>query len=166
MQKVVSNSTPIIHLAKLGYLNLLEELYNKIFITRIVYEECTSFPDPPEDVKKEIESIQAAPFIQIGSVENDRLILAFSQLIDMGEASAIALAVESQAGLILIDDSEARKVADVYNLNFTGTIGVLLKAREVGLISESTADILNKLRRTGFYLSPGLENFFLKNLKS
>ena len=163
MLKVVSNSTPIIHLNKLGCLHLLETLYKKVYITRWVFEECTCDSQQTPGITEEIEIIKKASFIEISDIENSILFLTLSKLVDEGEASAITLALEKQADLILLDETEGRELADVHNLNYIGTIGILLKAREMGLIALSVSEILNNLKGTGFYLSKKLEKFILEN---
>jgi len=164
MLKVVSNSSPIIHLNKLGYLYLLETLYKKVYITRWVFEECTSDSRQTPEILEEIEIIKKAPFIEISEIENSLLFLTLSKLVDEGEASAIVLALEKQADLILLDETDGRELADVHNLNYIGTLGILLKAREMGLIDLSVLDILNDLKRTGFYISKRLEKNILSTL--
>ena len=163
MLKVVSNSSPIIHLNKIGYMHLLKILYKKVYITDWVFDECTCDSQQTPDIVKEIGSIKKASFFEISEIENSVLFLTLSKLVDEGEASAIALALEKQADLILLDETEGRELADLYNLNYIGTIGILLKAREMALIDLSVPDILDKLKSTGFYLSKKLEKNILEN---
>lgn len=162
MPKVISNSSPVIHLFKMGYGHLLENLYEKVHITDCVFEECTEAVVNPGEAK-EIEAIKSASFFDINTVENQMLFLAFAKLVDEGEASAIALAIEKKADLLLLDDQAARELADMYNLQYTGTIGVLLAAMEKGLIDLSVREILNKLRSTGFYIGKKIEAYILSN---
>ncbi len=162
MLKVVSNSSPIIHLNKIGYMHLLEVLYKKIYITNWVFEECTCDSQEASEISKEIEDIKKVSFFEISEIENSVLFLTLSKLVDEGEASAIVLALEKHANLILLDETDGRELAEVYNLNHVGTIGILLKAREMGLIDLSVPDILNKLKGTGFYLSKNLEKYVLE----
>ena len=89
--------------------------------------------------------------------------MTLSKLVDEGEASAITLALEKQADLILLDETDGRELADIHNLNYIGTIGILLKAREMGLIDLGVQEILNNLKSTGFYLSKKLEKSILEN---
>lgn len=62
-----------------------------------------------------------------------------------------------------MDETDGRELADVHNLNYIGTIGILLKAREMELIDLSVPDIPNNLKRTGFYISKTLEKSILEN---
>jgi predicted nucleic acid-binding protein len=166
MPKVVSNSSPIIHLNKMGYIHLLEDIYQKVHITDCVYEECTGGSFESEEILKEIEDIKKASFLEVNSIKNKHLFLAFKEFVDEGEASAIVLAIEKEAELLLLDDRDARNLADVYNLEYTGTIGVLLKSRELGFIDRSVPDILDHLKSTGFYLNEKVEQHILKKFRS
>jgi predicted nucleic acid-binding protein len=163
MLKVICNYSPIIHLNKIGYIHLLELLYKRIYVTGCVFEECTGSAFQSPEIAAEIETIKKASFIEISPIKNHELFLAFSKLVDEGEASAISLALEEKADLILLDDFEARELAQVYNLNYTGTIGILLKARKKDLIRQSIPDIIDNLKRTGFYLSTKMEKYILEN---
>lgn len=76
--------------------------------------------------------------------------------VDDGEASAIALAVEKADSLLILDDRKARRLADNLKLNYRGTIGVLIEAKQSGCF-KSIKPILTKIKRTNFHLSEELE---------
>jgi predicted nucleic acid-binding protein len=76
--------------------------------------------------------------------------------IDRGEASAIALALECENPFLIIDDFKARKVAHNLKLNHTGTIGVIVAAKQRGIIN-SIKPILKKIKETNFRISADLE---------
>lgn len=81
--------------------------------------------------------------------------------IDKGESSAIALALETPNCTIILDDYKARKIAEQLGLHFTGTIGVIVKAKLNGVIP-SIKPLLSKIRSTDFRLSSELELLALK----
>ncbi|HYK76358.1 MAG TPA: DUF3368 domain-containing protein [Daejeonella sp.] len=81
--------------------------------------------------------------------------------IDRGEASAMALAIESENSLLILDDLKARKLAAKLNLNYTGTLGIILKAKREGLLS-SIRPILEKIQMTNFRFSDKILNEILK----
>ncbi len=81
--------------------------------------------------------------------------------IDKGESSAIALALETPGSIIILDDYKARKIADKLGLIFTGTIGVIIKAKLNGIIP-SVKPLLEKIKQTDFRLSPEIELQALK----
>jgi len=84
--------------------------------------------------------------------------------IDRGESSAIALALETPDSTIILDDYKARKIADQLGLIFTGTIGVIIKAKLNGIIL-SIKPILEKIKQTDFRLSADIELQALKEAK-
>ena len=75
--------------------------------------------------------------------------------LDTGEASAIALALESPASLLIIDEQKGRKIAKELGLNTLGTLGCLVKAKKIGHY-EMLLPILQKIRQSGFYISENL----------
>lgn len=72
--------------------------------------------------------------------------------VDKGEASSIALDIESDFCTLIVDDYRARKLATELGIKITGTLGVLVKAKLNGSI-ESVTPYLEKIRRTNFRLS-------------
>ena len=157
MPKVVSNSSPLIHLAKIGHLDLLRYFFDKIVVSEVVYKECVIEGKGREDAKK----IEKAEWIEVAKIMDEKLKRALMIVLDEGEAEAITLALEESADLILLDDYEARKIARNYRLNITGTIGVLIRARYSGEI-DNLKEELEKLKETGFWLSEDLYTKILR----
>jgi predicted nucleic acid-binding protein len=81
--------------------------------------------------------------------------------IDKGESSAIALALETPNSTVILDDYKARKIAKQLGINFTGTIGVIIKAKLNGIIT-SIKPILQKINQTNFRLSIEIQLLALK----
>ena len=81
--------------------------------------------------------------------------------IDKGEASAIALALETADNIVILDDWKARKLAERLGLTVTGTLGVIIRAKNNGLIP-SIKPYLEKIRETNFRISEELEQNALK----
>jgi predicted nucleic acid-binding protein len=75
--------------------------------------------------------------------------------LDEGEAEAIILAKELNADLLILDEKLGRDYAKKLNVRITGTLGVLLKAKEMGLI-DSVRELLNVLVDKGVWLNPKL----------
>lgn len=156
-ERVVSNSSPLIHLAKIDRLDLLSDLFGELFIPQAVYEECvTDGKGRPEAVK-----IKEASWLRVMQVTNRNLVKLLSAEVDRGEAEAIALALEQGASLVLLDDSDAREKARVYQLKITGLVGILLRAKRSGKIT-SLSETLEALRSTGFWLGAGLIDELLR----
>jgi predicted nucleic acid-binding protein len=81
--------------------------------------------------------------------------------IDKGESSAIALALETANSTVILDDYKARKIAERLGISYTGTIGVIVKAKLKGIIP-SIKPLLQKIKQTDFRLSTDLELQALK----
>ena len=96
--EVVSNSSPLIHLTKIGRLNLLHELYDKVHVPEQVYLECTD----TVQYREEVNSISQSAWINTHSIENRRLFRLLHSEIDAGEAAALVLALELNVDLISV----------------------------------------------------------------
>lgn len=157
MQKVVSDSSPLIHLAKIGRLNLLKSFFGEVIVPEAVHKECVVEGKSREDSKR----IGKAGWIKVFRIKDEKLKRAFMMELDEGEAEAVVLALEESADLLLLDDYEARRVARSFGLKVTGTIGILLRAKYDGKV-ECLKDEIDKLMRTGFWISMDLYEKILK----
>jgi predicted nucleic acid-binding protein len=100
-------------------------------------------------------------WIEVRTVSDTNLQRVLEIQIDKGEASAIALAMETPGSTVIVDDHKARKVAERLGLNITGTIGVIIKAKLSGIIP-SIKPFLSKIKSTDFRLSEEIEILALK----
>jgi predicted nucleic acid-binding protein len=100
-------------------------------------------------------------WIIIQEVKDKEKFFALEKEPDPGEASAIALSYEVTEAVLVLDDLGARKVASRLKINFTGTFGVIVKAKQYGIIS-SVHPILNKVRSTNFRFS---DQVYIQTLK-
>jgi predicted nucleic acid-binding protein len=75
--------------------------------------------------------------------------------LDQGEAAVLALAEETDASLVVIDERKTRRYAERMGLRLTGTLGLLLEAKQAGFIGSVSACVA-QLREVGLFLSPGL----------
>jgi uncharacterized protein len=155
---VVSDTSPINNLAAINQLQLLQQLYGTIIIPEAVYCELT---DPSFPVAGAAE-VQTFDWIQILSVTDRTVMEALGNQLDVGEAEAIALALETKAELVLIDERRGRLVAGRLNLKYTGILGVLVEAKSRGLIAE-VKPLLNALiHQAGFWIAAPLYNSVLR----
>ncbi len=154
---VVSDSSPLIHLSQIGRLNLLKEFFGELLIPPAVYREVV-VEGRGRPGSREVEE---ASWIRVVEIRNKHLKRVLQLLLDEGEAEAIALALEVNASLVLLDDREARLQAKRLGLRVTGTLGILLRAKKLGLI-ESLREELSKLKETGFRISKNLEEEILR----
>ena len=139
---IISDTSCLIALSKIERLDLLKDLYQEIIITNDVYQEFGgSLPD----------------WINIAEVKDKQKQKDIEKRLDKGEASSIALALEVESTTLIIDEIKGRKIAQSFNIDIIGTIGVIILADKKGLISDVTSVIL-RLANKGFRLSDKLIN--------
>jgi predicted nucleic acid-binding protein len=146
-KKVISNTSCLIVLSNTGRLDLLHEVYGSVLITDEVAAE---FGDPlPE-------------WINITSVSDPEKTRLISTGLGIGEASTIALALETENTLIILDDRKARRFAKDFNLVFTGTLGVIAKGKQMGLVTD-VQSVIDGFKQCGFRMPPDIEQYLLAN---
>jgi predicted nucleic acid-binding protein len=148
---VVSDTGPLIALAKADRLHILERLFGQVKIPPAVHRELLAgrWPEAArldEALSRFIQVVQLSPFPSKVQTETLRL--------DPGERQAIALAYELGA-LIVVDDRLGRAAARRLDLPVTGTVGVLIQAKEAGLIP-AVCPLLEEIRQRGYWLSEAL----------
>ena len=146
---VVSNTTPLIGLASVGQFDLLRRFYGEIIIAEAVYQEAVAAGHEAGGAKQEVAS---ASWIQVRAV-NDRLAVdVLLDELDLGEAETIVLARGLGADWVLMDEKKGRRKLTQLNQPKIGTVGLLLKAKQLGLLSE-LRPLLEQLRTQGFSIS-------------
>jgi len=149
---VVSDTSVISNLYLVGHLDLLQKLFTTIIIPQKVHDELLELQQFGVDV----QSIVKAEYINVQTPENQALVSEFLLTIDEGEAQAIALAKEIGADLLLIDELKGRAIAERQGLKITGLLGVLLRAKQQGLLPV-VKPVLERLRdEANFFLSDRL----------
>jgi uncharacterized protein len=148
---VVSDTSPLTNLAAIDQFNLLHLLYDEIHIPMGVWDELNAGSQrwPGRD------EVSGASWIHCHVVKDQALVTVLRRDLDRGEAEGIALALELEAELILLDEHEGRRTADRLGLSVVGIPGVLLEAKAKGLI-DTIRPLLDALRMAGFYLSEPL----------
>lgn len=140
----VVNASPLILLARIGQLVWLETMATKLWVPDRVIEEVGAGSD--FDPSAAIETGWAARY-RIADIEIPSAVRAWD--VDPGESQVIAHALRMQAHAIL-DDAAARRCAESLGLPVFGSIGVVLRAKNAGLITEATP-WLEKLRKAGMF---------------
>lgn len=142
--EVIINSSPLISLAILNKLHLLNDLFDQVFIAKSVFNEVTVIEKP---FSERLKSFSTDLIIK---AENRIAVNILSKEIDPGEAETIIIALEKKLPCIILDDYKARKYAQLNGLKVIGTIGVLIKAKQIGKVTnvKSELDVLikNKIR--------------------
>ena len=155
---VVSNTSPLTNLAAIGQFDLLFKLYGTLHVALGVRDElCFGERHWPG-----YDEVMNAMWIQHHQVSNDALVTALCRDLDRGEAESIALAVELQADLLLMDEQEGRRSAARFDLRTLGVVGVLIEAKAGGKI-DLVRPHLDALRQVaGFYLGEAVYSFALE----
>lgn len=146
---IISDTSCFIILTNIGELELLHQVYGQVVTT--------------QDIATEFGEI-LPEWVEIATVKDKLRQQLLEMQIDRGESSAIALALETPDSVIILDDYKARKIAEQLGIIFTGTIGVIVKAKLNGIIP-SIKPLLEKIKRTDFRLSADLELQALKEAK-
>ena len=153
----VNDTSPINNLAAINQLHL-QHLYGTVLIPEAVYQELI---DPNFPVAGAIE-VQTFDWIQTRAVSDRAVVEALSNELDIGEAEAIALAVEIQAEQILLDERRGRLVAARLNLQYTGILGILVEAKSQGLITKVKPLLDALINQAGFWVAESLYNRVLQ----
>jgi len=145
---IVSNTTPLVAMAMADRFDLLNRIFGQISIprgvSREVVEEGQERPGASE--------VREAAWIKVVEVQPKLAVAVLVDELDSGESETIVLAREMQADWVLVDERLARRKLAMLGIPTIGTLGILLKAKEVELI-ETIRPEMDKLRARGFRLT-------------
>ncbi len=143
---IISDTSCFIILSSIDELSLLQKLYGTIITTQdIAMEYGEKLPD----------------WVEIVTLKDKQKQQLLEMQLDKGESSAIALGLETENSTLILDDLKARKIALQLNLSYTGTLGIIIKAKQKGII-DAVKPIIEEIKRTNFRISPELELQALK----
>ena len=146
---VISNSSPLIALEQLDLLALLEQIFGHVLVPPAVVREVAPTVTLPKWITEQALSQVIGPQILSGSL-------------GAGESEALSLALELKASLLILDERPARRLAGALGISVIGTLGLLLKAKSLGLIYELKPQ-LEALLKCEFRVSPLLYDQVLKS---
>ena len=159
MRKVVVNTTPLIALSHVDQLDVLKRLYGEIIIPEAVYRELSI---KTESICK-MAVDDSLEWIRIKSINNEMAKAMYKTQLHDGEVEVMILSKEIAADVVIIDDANAKKHAKYLGLPVTGTLGVLIKAKREGYISE-LKPIFSQMVENGIYISQCLMESCLKQV--
>jgi len=136
---IIADSTCLIGLERIDKIDLLPQMYSQVII--------------PPQVQKEFGLSFA--WLIVKNPQNIGMVNSLKLMVDDGESEAIALAYELGYRLV-VDDKQARNIAKRLDIEIIGTVGILVKAKQLGLIDQLLT-ILEALENKGFYLSQSLK---------
>ena len=162
---IISNTSPLIYLAKLNKLELVRELFNKIIIPKEVYDEVIKGKEEKYFDAIKIENSVKNGLIEVKEITIGKELKEFAPEIDIGELSVIQLALKLKPEMILIDDASARAIAESFGFNVKGTLYVLLKGFRKKMIDKKQIKILlNDIVTAGFRISSELYGGVLEEI--
>lgn len=155
---IIADSGPLISLAIIEQLELLKQLYQQVLVPPAVWHEVTvkgrGMPGA--------QAIAQLTWIEIRKPE-PQVLQPLSILVDPGEAEAIALAQSIADSIVLLDDSQARRVAERFNIPRIGTLGILRRAKKRGLIAAIRPHV-EFLKANNIYMADNLVEAVLKDV--
>ncbi len=146
---VVSDTSPISNLLQIGDLDLLRLLFNEIIIPQDVFDKLC-------EIKVQADILSEQTWIKTSAVADSKLKAELLKELDKGEAEAIILAIELHADYLLIDEVKGRLIAESYDIKVVGILGVLLQAKQKGLIADVKTHLQKLVDDAGFWLNPKL----------
>lgn len=146
---IVSNTTPLIGFASIQRFDILQQLFGEIYIAQAVYSETVVAGREAGGARREVMD---ADWIKIMNVQDEPAVQELLGEMDLGEAETIVLAHELDADWVLMDEKKGRRKLNQLNLKKIGTVGILLKAKQAGLLSVVEPEV-RRLRQQGFSLS-------------
>ena len=157
MPLVVSDSSTLIHLAAIGRIALLKHFHQTITITPAVWQEVV-VEGGGRAGACQVEAAREGGWIEVAAPEDEELLGLLRREPDLGQAEAetIALAVERQADLVFLDETEARCTARVRGLRTAGVVGILIRAKVNGRIQSLQAAMNALQERSGFWIGEEL----------
>jgi predicted nucleic acid-binding protein len=145
MKAIIADTSCLIIYDKIDQLRVLHELFSDLTVTAEVAFEFGELPN----------------WITIREVTDKGQYLKLAEELGKGKASSIALAMEFEESLLIIDERKGRKKADALGIETIGSLGVLIKAKEKGVIKE-VREVLGLIDQTDFRISPSIREAVLR----
>ena len=155
-RKLISDSTPLIALARIGELELVRHVFGEIFVPEAVHEEIVEARGEAPGA----EDVAAAAWVRRTRVDPEE-VAPLLRLVDRGEAEAIALAQVEAGSLLLTDDRKARRTAKELGIPVQGTLGILTRAKRRGLVP-AVRPLAHRLESSGWRISGSILQEFLR----
>lgn len=151
--KIASNASPLIFLAKIERLDLLN-MYH-VILPKQAFEEIKKGTEMGKEDAQKIETLIDKKIIEMEEIDINKEIDKHN--IGKGEKAAISLAIKNKMGIVLLDERKARRIAKFYKLKPKGTIGVLAEAYKNSKINKKEfKELIEKLIKEGYRIKETL----------
>lgn len=155
MAGAISNSSTLLNLAIIGRLSLLREFHEKIIVPPAVWQEVV-IEGRGRAGAAEVEAAHRAGWIEIVRPKDQELLKLLKRDLDDGESEAIALAVQQNADIVFLDEADARQIALLYGLRKSGVVGVMVRAKQQGMLPSLKAELDRLRHEAGFWIAEEL----------
>jgi uncharacterized protein len=156
---IICNATPLIAFARIGKLALPQKVVGTLVIPNAVAREISVY----SDIQHGLIDLAQEPWISVQTLQSEDQVHLLLPTLDRGEAEVIALALERAAGLVLIDELTGRKVAESLHLTVSGSVGILIQAKQMGEIS-AVKPFLDEMMQRGIRYSPRFVTAILQRI--
>lgn len=157
---IISNATPLIAFARIRQLPLFEKVVRKIIIPQAVADEILTHTTSPYSGNI---TVSQEPWIHIQPIQSETQVQLLLPTLDRGEAEVITLALECHAMTVLIDELTGRKVAESLGLAVSGSVGILIRAKQMGEIA-AVKPYLDEMVRRGVRYSQRFISAILRRM--
>lgn len=157
---VVSDTSAVSNLARIGRLGFLVSLCQHVLIPPAVYQELTAYGD---DLSAPID-LACNSWLKVEAPKDRDRVRSLRHDLDPGEAESIVLALERQADLLLVDERRGRRIAAGLGLRTTGLLGVLAEAKRTGLIDRVKPVLDELIQDARFWIGADLYAHILSEL--
>ena len=151
---IEKNTSPLLNLAIIDQLHLLQLQFERVFIPPAVVDELRLDTQLPG--VERIRSALEAGWLVVHELNNQYLVRALERDLDLGESQAIALALQLEFSDVLMDEHDGRAAAKALGLSPVGVLGILLRAKELTQVAEIQPLMQALQQDAGFYIADGL----------
>ena len=155
MKIVIADTGALISLGHTHQIGLIEKVFGEFYMAEAVWEELNRYENPQFD-----KSVLLDLHSRVLSIEK---VNHLSKILDYGESESVILYQEINADFLLIDDGKARSIAEAFGVNCIGSVGLLIKARQMGLVEKLRPTFVNWVN-SGRYLSKKLLDKILEDM--
>ena len=157
---VISDTSVLSNLILINRLDILQRVFSEIIIPYEVKAELMKL----EDYGIDLSSFTSASWINILKSSNQALIQDLSESLDRGESAAISLALEVNADYLAIDEKAGRGIAKKLGLKIIGLIGILVRAKKLGVIQRVKPILDDLVVKANFYISKHFYDKILEDI--
>lgn len=143
MTLVIADTGALISLGQVGCIELIEKVFGRFCIASAVWDELLSYTNPNFD-KNILEELR-------GHVVHIQSKNHLTMVMDYGESESVILYEELQADYLLLDDRKARLIAESLDINCIGSLGLLIRAKNAGILEELRPIFINWISTERFF---------------